>query len=240
VDPAALLKQARNSALISQAELGRRAGIARSAVADYERGRFSPTVRQLDRLLAAAGLRLVSRLEPLGAELDTAIRRCLARPVDERMLELPFHLGWLLRVLDGVPYRMEGATAALLQGAPVPVSVVEVSVANTEPALDRLTELIRACGYLRLWDDENRRWQLAEPTAALVRDRGPVTRWWVLFGEARLRLVHPDELSRAVYVEVDQVQVPVIGLWQLETADERAASVLARTRQLLGAVDVGG
>ena len=113
-------------------------------------------------------------------------------------------------------------------------------MADTDPALDRLTELIRACGYLRLWDDKHRRWQLVEPTAALVRERGPVTRWWVLFGEARLSLVHPDELGHAVYVEVDQVQVPVIGLWQLETGDEQAASVLARTRQLLGEVDVGG
>ena len=102
-----LLRQARSHALLSQAELGERAGVARSVIADYERGRNSPTVRQLDRLLAAAGLLVAVQLKPLSADLDTAIRRCLARPVADRLLELPFHLGALLRILAGVPYGIE-------------------------------------------------------------------------------------------------------------------------------------
>jgi acyl-CoA hydrolase/DNA-binding XRE family transcriptional regulator len=56
---AAILKRARVDAGLTQAELARRAGTAQSAVARYESGAASPSIRTLERLLAAAGHRLV-------------------------------------------------------------------------------------------------------------------------------------------------------------------------------------
>ncbi|HKE51188.1 MAG TPA: helix-turn-helix transcriptional regulator [Actinomycetes bacterium] len=235
-----LLRQARSHALLSQSELGERAGVARSVIADYERGRNSPTVRQLDRLLAAAGLLVAVQLKPLSADLDTAIRRCLARPVADRLFELPFHLGALLRILAGVPYRIEGAAAALLQGAPVPVPAVDVAIADTDPVLNTLARRIGEAGYIWFWVAEDHRWQMIKPTAALLRERGPVTRWRVVVGEARLRLVHPTEISTGICVEVDGERVPVLGLWQLEATDEQSRAILARSRQLLGEAAAGG
>lgn len=44
---------------MSQAELARRSGIARPIVNAYERGRREPGVRALERLVEAAGFRLV-------------------------------------------------------------------------------------------------------------------------------------------------------------------------------------
>jgi hypothetical protein len=166
--------------------------------ADYERGRNSPTVRQLDRLLAAAGLILAVQLKPLSDDLDTAIRRCTARPAGDRLLELPFHLGSLLRVLAGIPYRIEGAAAALLQGAPEPVTAVDVAIADTESALDTLAKRIGEAGYIWFWVDEDQRWQRIKPASTLFRERGPVTRWLIIVGEARLRLADPAELTAGV------------------------------------------
>lgn len=54
-----LITQARRRAGLSQAELARRAGIARPIVNAYERGRREPSVAAAGRLLAAAGWRLV-------------------------------------------------------------------------------------------------------------------------------------------------------------------------------------
>jgi hypothetical protein len=56
---AAILRRARVEAGLTQTELARRAGTAQSAVARYESGAASPSIRTLERLLAAAGHRLV-------------------------------------------------------------------------------------------------------------------------------------------------------------------------------------
>src|SRR5438876_9184964 len=50
---------------LTQAELARVAGMTRSVVNAYERGRRQPSVEALDRLASAAGMRLrVARAEP--------------------------------------------------------------------------------------------------------------------------------------------------------------------------------
>lgn len=55
MDTAELLREARRSASLTQAELARRAGTSQAMVARYETGVASPTVRTLQRLLRAAG-----------------------------------------------------------------------------------------------------------------------------------------------------------------------------------------
>ena len=63
-----LLREARLRAGLTQAELGFRAGIARSAISRYERGDVVPSLEGLRRLIRACGLELGLRL--YNADLD--------------------------------------------------------------------------------------------------------------------------------------------------------------------------
>jgi uncharacterized protein len=76
MDTAELLREARRSAGLTQAELAHRARTSQAMVARYETGAASPTVRTLQRLLRAAGrdLELLSVSAQTGAtasSLDT-------------------------------------------------------------------------------------------------------------------------------------------------------------------------
>ncbi len=65
VDIAGLLRHARASAGLTQASLARRARTSQAAVARYETGAAIPTVSTLERLMGAAGQRLVVSTEPI-------------------------------------------------------------------------------------------------------------------------------------------------------------------------------
>jgi transcriptional regulator with XRE-family HTH domain len=65
---AALIREGRRRAGISQTELARRAGVSRTTVNAYERGRREPGVEALARLLRSAGLRLEVARYPDAAE----------------------------------------------------------------------------------------------------------------------------------------------------------------------------
>lgn len=57
-DGAYWIRELRRRSGLTQAELGARAGMAQSAISDYERGRKEPSLSTLDRLATAVGLRL--------------------------------------------------------------------------------------------------------------------------------------------------------------------------------------
>lgn len=71
----ALLKDARSSANLTQSELARRAGTSQPAVARYETGAASPSVRTLERLLHAAGFRLSMGVVPVPVAADLGTDR---------------------------------------------------------------------------------------------------------------------------------------------------------------------
>lgn len=76
-----LLVEARRRAELTQAELARRAGLPRSVVNAYERGRREPGAEMLARILAAAGLGL--RLAPVVRRVDEErASRILAQVLD--------------------------------------------------------------------------------------------------------------------------------------------------------------
>ncbi|MDK1017611.1 MAG: helix-turn-helix transcriptional regulator [Actinomycetota bacterium] len=62
---AGLLRLARDKAGMTQADLAAEAGVSQQAISAYETGRKEPTLPTLQRLLAAAGLEMRIRLEPL-------------------------------------------------------------------------------------------------------------------------------------------------------------------------------
>jgi transcriptional regulator with XRE-family HTH domain len=73
--PATLIRTARRTADLTQAELADRAGTTQSVIARLERPGSNPTVETLDRILSAAGHRL---------ELDATELRL--PPVDENQI----------------------------------------------------------------------------------------------------------------------------------------------------------
>ena len=64
VDAARLIREARRRAGMTQADLARAASTSQPAVAAYESGRRSPSVRTLDKLVRATGATLEATLRP--------------------------------------------------------------------------------------------------------------------------------------------------------------------------------
>jgi transcriptional regulator with XRE-family HTH domain len=92
---AELIRQSRQRSGLTQAELARRAGMARSVVNMYEHGRRQPSVDALARILAAAGVEL--RAGPVVRRLD-----------DERSGRL---LAQVLDLAEALPHRRRGRLA---------------------------------------------------------------------------------------------------------------------------------
>lgn len=93
-----LLREARLRAGLTQAELGRKAGIARSQISRYERGDVLPSLETLRRLIRACGLELGFRI--FNADLEehdaTLIAQTLPLTPEERVdraLRAAKHLG---------------------------------------------------------------------------------------------------------------------------------------------------
>jgi transcriptional regulator with XRE-family HTH domain len=86
VGPAALLREARLRANLTQAELARRLGISQAAIAKLESPRANPTVDTLDQALRATGHRLTLDAPPRAPGVDESlIRRHLELAPSERI-----------------------------------------------------------------------------------------------------------------------------------------------------------
>ncbi len=91
LDPALLLREARERAGLTQRELARRAGTSQSVVARIECGRTRPGSGTLIRLLGAAGLELRVGLVPrpvVGSHMLQDVERILALTPEERLVEI--------------------------------------------------------------------------------------------------------------------------------------------------------
>lgn len=93
LDPAtaALLREARTRAGLTQRELARRARTAQSVVARIESGATSPSWETLSRLLQAAGFALDATLRPLRlgrSHMLEDVPRILRLTPEQRLIEL--------------------------------------------------------------------------------------------------------------------------------------------------------
>lgn len=66
MNASALLRDARRSRGLTQAQLARRSATTQNYVSRIERGAVEPTLPTVERLLHAMGLRLAAEVEPLG------------------------------------------------------------------------------------------------------------------------------------------------------------------------------
>ena len=86
---------------------------------------------------------------PLDAHLDAQLAESAAKPLTERIEEL--ELARAVDRLGDLPYVLTGGTAALLQGAPVPVEAVEIAVAWRDA--DAFTEWLTR-SYGQRWHEQ--------------------------------------------------------------------------------------
>jgi transcriptional regulator with XRE-family HTH domain len=92
VNAAALLRDARHAAGLTQAELAARAGTSQATVSAYESGRKDPTVATLGRLLAACGSRLASERTEVAVDHFDEARLARAGRTLEQVLALAAEL----------------------------------------------------------------------------------------------------------------------------------------------------
>jgi transcriptional regulator with XRE-family HTH domain len=82
LDAAALIRNARERARLSQRALATRAGTTQSVIARIELGRASPTIHTVNRLLEAAGQRLDVRLVSTAGQITALARDFFDRQQD--------------------------------------------------------------------------------------------------------------------------------------------------------------
>ena len=111
MNPGSLVREMRKAAAMTQAEVAERAGTTQAAVARVERGRVSPTVRTLQRLLAATGYELALDAQPALSSVDESlIARQLEMSPAERLKA--FEAGYAnIRGLAGAARRAHGKLA---------------------------------------------------------------------------------------------------------------------------------
>jgi transcriptional regulator with XRE-family HTH domain len=227
MDAAELVRTARIRAALSVTGLASRAGTSRSALAEIEAGRRSPTVRTLNHLLRVCDLQIRPTLEPYLADLDAALNEALtgAAPilVDDRRVD---NLKGFASALDaaGVRWAIDGATAVSLHG---------LAVAHDYPCLVVVDDLTSRAWLRSIWAKgfDRHGFSLAPnweepPEQVRLFVREPV---WTRLGSVQLRFV--DDLGPTVPVMLDGRVLPVVPLLEVEQVAPQLADLLARWRQ---------
>jgi transcriptional regulator with XRE-family HTH domain len=92
---AALLKDARRQAGLTQADLALRLGVSQAAVAKLERPRSNPTIATLEDVLHETGRRLVLVTQPVTPGIDeTLVFEQLALSPEQRLVQLESMYEW--------------------------------------------------------------------------------------------------------------------------------------------------
>ncbi len=218
------LRREREQAGLTQQALAARSGLSQAAIARIERGDRLPSLTTAERLLAALGRQLRIEVEPLDSHLDAALDEMAGTVLAERIEVL--RLDRITEALGDLPYVLSGGTAALLQGAPLPVDAVEIAVRwRDSPQFSALLDRI----YAQRW---NARWQEWGGIHTEPEEPGE-HRWLTRYGELRARMC--DELPEPIEVRLGERTYPVEPLVEVEVTDRRTAELLSRYRRRLAA-----
>jgi predicted nucleotidyltransferase/DNA-binding XRE family transcriptional regulator len=143
MDTSTMLKQARRSARLTQSELAARAGTSQPAVARYETGVASPSVRTLDRLLHAAGFRLALAAEPAPSAADLGTGRMRLLRAERQRIE------GAVRAIGGKNVRVFGSVARGEDDADSDIDLLidyDLGPEGLGPLVDLRDELCRIVG----------------------------------------------------------------------------------------------
>jgi len=194
--------------------------MARTTVVAYETGTQSPTVRQLERLLAACGLRARVVLEPLTTDVDQVLDEALAAGPPHALRSLPTFAASLTAA--EVCWALDGRSAVAVQGLALPHDELAIVLVD---------------------DDVSRRWLRDQFTKGLDRHGFSLAPNWYESPEqvrlytrkpvyCRLGFVHVrfvEELPAGVLrLEVDGQVVPVLPLVEVRGAHSQLAELLDR------------
>src|SRR5688572_687481 len=166
----ATLRRERERRCLTQQRLAALSGVSQAMIARVERGHRTASLPMLERLFAALGVQLTLGVERLDAHLDAEIEALTATPLAERVAATDID-----RVADRltVPYVFDGATAALLQGAPVPTRGA-VQVALCWADADAFTAWLEA-NHAQRW---HAKWAVFGYLRVDPRASTPWCRWW--------------------------------------------------------------
>ena len=81
----AIVREARRQAGLTQRELAQRAGTSQAAIGRIERGRQSPSLETLQRILRGCRVELRLQIAPLDDQLERLIDATLALTPEERL-----------------------------------------------------------------------------------------------------------------------------------------------------------
>ncbi|RKN44412.1 helix-turn-helix transcriptional regulator [Micromonospora endolithica] len=219
VQIATVLRWERGKRSLTQQALAELAGVSQGAVANIERGNRLPSVTLVARVFEAMGLQLTVGVEPLDAQVDARLAELANRPLAERLDAIG--LDRIIDRLGDLPFVLTGATAALLQGAPIPVDMPEIAIRWTDSA--RFTGWLNAALAQR-W---NARWE--EYGGVYVEPEEPGEhRWRTKYGEVRAHMC--DELPETIEVRHGDRNYQVVPLVAVELTDSHAADLLRRHR----------
>jgi transcriptional regulator with XRE-family HTH domain len=223
VEIGTFLRDRRVETGLTQVDLATRSGLSQAMVSAVEAGRRRPSLDVVERLLAGLGLQLRLDVEPLAADLDEALDESLGMPPDQRLDRPGLAGSALLTKLAPLRPVVEGLAGAALHGVPVPVSRLDVVVA--EVAVGVLTEVLLHKMFAERWTERWKEWIYGEPDWPWPA----VSRWRTIDGEFRLRVAErpPDRVT----VVVEGTPVAVRPLHQIEGDDTETRRVLARVRQ---------
>ncbi|MDG4828499.1 helix-turn-helix transcriptional regulator [Solwaraspora sp. WMMD1047] len=218
------LKFQRELRELTQQQLAELAGVSQAAVARVERGGRSASVPLLERLFAALDTQLAISLEPLDAHLDAALARLASQPLEERLAASDLHSA--MKRLAELPYLLTGATAAVLQGVPLPAEATDIAIrwADADRFTGWLTEV-----FAYRW---NPRWEDFGGLPIDPREPGE-HRWRTTVGELTATMY--EQLPAAIQVRHGDRTYPVVPLPLIELADPVAADLLRRHRLRLAA-----
>ncbi|MFI7073802.1 helix-turn-helix domain-containing protein [Micromonospora sediminicola] len=214
------VRHEREQAGLTQQALAGRAGLSQAAVARIERGDRLPSLPTVERLLGALGRQLRIEVEPLDSHLDATLDKAAGTALTDRIADLG--LDRIIDALGNLPCVLTGGTAALLQGAPLPVDAVEIAVRwRDAPRFTKWLERAHAQRWNARWEE----WGGVHPEP----EEPGAHRWLTRHGELRARMC--EELPEPVEIRLGERTYPVEPLVEIEVTDPRTAELLRRHRQ---------
>jgi transcriptional regulator with XRE-family HTH domain len=227
VDWGPLLKKARWEAGLSQRQLARAAGVPSSTICRYETGAMLPSLRMLDRVLAACGKDMEATLVQRHADVDAELDRLAAMPLDDRLRSIELLTPWFVTELGALgSVLIGGAWAAAIHGIPREHSRGRLWVAGDESALTALAKLLTSHFATILEDGRFCALHASRGTFA----RNPTATWRInLIGRFETYVVPPgDAWPQEVRVDAEAGPLRVAVAEQLGEADGVRPELLAR------------
>jgi len=212
---------------LSQEELAAAAGVAQATVSRIERGDRLPSLETLRRLAAAMELAPFVTLRPRWADVDSALDRLGAVPLEERCQ--PWR-HWLETAADGhdaCGLAVSGELGALVQGLPIEARFVDLvaggTLASAEAVLAWLCSQHLQYVDAASWLVESRPWPYQMIESTHVFDGG--------YHYYRVTCTKRFVPADVIRVGVCGISVPVVALHRIAAQDSWVATVWQRWRE---------